>query len=185
MVKFKLGFVALIGLLVCLIIIYYSNIFDNWAYQRTGLESEGKLLDCDNVKGEKYRFDNVPIDFTGVNKGCFEGKLTSIDTYKDGVLNGLSKEWHINGILVREETYDNGLIMKSKKWYGNGGKIEKEEVWVKNEEGIRTGTVKEYYWENSQLQSIKEYSHKNLFYEDIKLISQKCWDENGENIDCN
>ena len=66
MVKFKLGFVALIGLLVCLIIIYYSNIFDNWAYQRTGLESEGKLLDCDNVKGEKYRFDNVPIDFTGV-----------------------------------------------------------------------------------------------------------------------
>ena len=165
--------------------IYYSNIFDNWAYQRTGLESEGKLLDCDNVKGEKYRFDNVPIDFTGVNKGCFEGKLTEINTYKDGVLNGLSKEWHINGILVREETYDNGLIMKSKKWYGNGGKIEKEEVWVKNEEGIRTGTVKEYYWENSQLQSIKEYSHKNLFYEDIKLISQKCWDENGENIDCN
>ena len=185
MKKFKLGFVALIGLLVCLIIIYYSNIFDNWAYQRTGLESDGKLLDCDDVKGYEYEFGNVPIDFSGVNKSCFNGKVISIDTYKDGVLNGLTKEWSISGRLVREEIFDNGLIMKSKEWYANGGKIAKEEVWVKNEEGIRTGTVKEYYWKNSQLQSIKEYSHKNLFYGDKKLISQKCWDENGNKIDCN
>lgn len=189
MKKIKLGLATIIGLILCLIIIYYSNIFDNFAYQTTGFESDGKLLDCDNVKGEEYFYfnelDSVSMDFTGVNKVCRKGKLMCFATYKDGVLNGLSKEWHNNGILVREQTYAKGLIMKSKKWYGNGGKIEEEQVWVINKDGIRTGTVKEYYWENGQLSSVREYSHKNFYYEDKKLISQKCWDLNGNKIDCN
>ena len=62
MKKIKLGLAAIIGLILCLIIIYRSNIFDNFAYQTTGFESDGKLLDCDNVKGEEILLKYTSID---------------------------------------------------------------------------------------------------------------------------
>jgi len=101
------------------------------------------------------------------------GQLRFAETYKDGELDGKSTYWHENGQKRYEATYKDGKIDGLwTLWYENGQKW--VEIAYKNgrKDGLHTG-----WHENGQKRS-------ETTFKDGELISGKCWDEDGNEIDC-
>ncbi len=93
--------------------------------------------------------------------------------YKDGRLEGMWKKWDSNGQLRFESDVTYGKRVGWEKWFYKNGQI-----WV---EGHYLGRQKngpwKMYYENGQLDM--ELHHKNG-----QIISKKCWDEDGNKIEC-
>ena len=93
---------------------------------------------------------------------------------KDGVSNGIQKQWYKNGQLETFFMTKNGIQNGvNKTWYENGQKQYESNF----KEGKTVGLVKEWY-KNGQIKY--EYILKN----DL-LINSKCFDESGTKINCN
>ena len=89
------------------------------------------------------------------------------------VVNGIVFDTVYNGQLIDEDNYKDGKrdgLCKS--WYKNGQL--KDDGNYKD--GKREGLWKSYY-ENGQLKDEGNFK-------DGELISQKCWDEKGKEIEC-
>ena len=122
-----------------------------------------------------YHYDNL---FTGIGYDVYQnGQLKSEISYKDGKYDGLSKIWYENGQLEIESNWTNhkknGL---SKTWYENGQLKSKIKIETNSKGNYIYGLSKSWY-ENGQLRSEEKITEG-------ELISRKCWDENGKEIEC-
>jgi antitoxin component YwqK of YwqJK toxin-antitoxin module len=96
-------------------------------------------------------------------------------TFKDGEIDGLTTRWYEDGqklyeryLKYKDGEFDGFFIY----WYKNGQK-ESEETY-KN--GKRDGLYTEWYRDG---QKKTEYTYK-----DEELISKECWDEDGNECEC-
>ena len=95
-------------------------------------------------------------------------------TYKDGEIDGLLTEWYENGQKESEATWkDDELDGKKTNWYENGEK--KEEMTFKD--GERNGLYT--YWRKNGQKGME------ITFIDGKWISEQCWDEAGNEKECN
>jgi hypothetical protein len=101
-----------------------------------------------------------------------DGELFKEITFKDGKKDGLYRRW--KGRSYFEGNYKDGeLDGLFKRWI-----IKYEDGFEDGEQNRRKdGTWKSYHKENGQL----KYESN---YKDGELISKKCWDEDGNEIDC-
>ncbi|MDP7366077.1 MAG: rhodanese-like domain-containing protein [Candidatus Pacebacteria bacterium] len=115
---------------------------------------------------------------TGIEKVKYEeyyknGQKYEEGTYKDGKQDGLYTVWHENGQKEKEGTYKKGNHDGLwTRWYKNGQKYEEGTY----KDGKQDGLYTEWY-DNGQKRL--EYTYK-----DGELISEECWDENGDNLNC-
>lgn len=127
------------------------------------------------------------------------GQLKSEGSYSNGYKEGLHKEWFENGILSLEGYYENNLANGEMKWYHEKGHLAATEQMKNN---IRTGLWKIYDIEDGKIGAEGEFEngkeigvwksfHENgkvsreNIWENRQVISSKCWDENGTEIECN
>jgi antitoxin component YwqK of YwqJK toxin-antitoxin module len=68
--------------------------------------------------------------FTGIGYECDDnGNLISEVCYKDGLKDGVTKEWFVNGKVSLEKSYRyNTLHGSCRRWYESGG-LESEEIY--------------------------------------------------------
>ena len=101
------------------------------------------------------------------------GQLREEGNYKDDKMVGLWKWYYYNGQLKRKET----IKMVRRKVFG---KSYYENGQLKNEGNYKDDKMEglwKFYYETGQLKSEGNYK-------DGKLISEKCWDEKGKEIEC-
>ena len=102
-----------------------------------------------------------------------DGKKKVELTLKDGKVDGLLTGWYENGQKRGEMTYKDGKEDGlHTEWYKNGQK------WYEKtyKDGEWDGLFTEWY-ENGQ-------KREERTYKDGELISSKCWDEAGNEIEC-
>lgn len=128
------------------------------------------------------------------------GQLKSEGSYMAGLKEGLHREWAENGILSVEGYYANGKANGLMKWYHERGHLAGEGKMI---DDIRVGSwticdIEENgfcidaYFENGKRHGIWKIYHehatdklwKEQTFKDDKMVSEKCWDKNGESIDC-
>jgi len=140
---------------------------------RTGIEK---------VKDEKY-YENGQKEEEGTYKGGKpDGKYTTWyengqkkeeGTFKDGKGNGLMTSWYEDGQKKGEVTFKDGeLDGLWTSWYENGQKKSEGtyKVWIKD------GLYTEWYETGQKL--------IEGTYKDGERISAECWDEDGNEIEC-
>jgi len=117
-----------------------------------------------------------------------DGQNSSIENFRNGEWEGTQTYWYEDGTKQLEVKYKNGKQNGiSKKWYKNG-QLEVETSWT---DGKSDGKVDRGWFENGQLkyQGGKGwYSNGALRYETKmeggKIIFSKCWDVDGNVIEC-
>ena len=135
------------------------------------------------VSGKVYQmFNGHKIILGEVVDGKKDGKWTGWyengqkereGTYKDGKEDGLSTTWLENGQKWYEATYKDGKIDGLwTLWYENGQKWVEIAYKNRRKDGLHT-----IWHENGQKRS-------ETTFKDGELISGKCWDEDGDEIDC-
>ena len=133
-----------------------------------------KQPSCDEMEGfQTADLDLVPEDYTGVVKYCRDGKVTDLVNYKDGKKNGLFRRWQENGQLWIEQNYKDGLRDGLQRdWYDNG------QLWYEKnyKEGKKDGLHRGWH-EDGQL-------HWEKNYKDGNLLSEKCWNKDGNEEEC-
>ena len=105
------------------------------------------------------------------------GEIQQLQTFKDGILNGPRKGWHINGQLRQEGTFENGKIIGTRRvWYDNG-KLRDEGSYKNGKlDGIRKG-----WWDNGQLKHEYTYNQNKFdgpyrkYTKDGKLEEEKIY----------
>ena len=122
-------------------------------------EHKGDYKDGEKDGPWKFYFDN--------------GQLICEENYVKGKREGLSKTYQENGNLSQEGNYKNDNQDGFWKWYHENGQVEREGN-IKDDK--QDGVWKDYY-ENGQLKT--EFNFK-----DGDLISHKCWDEDGNETEC-
>ena len=108
------------------------------------------------------------------------GSKDSSGTYKDRVIDGLWTWWYGNGQKYSEGTYKEGeRVGLWTDWYSNGEKSS-EGTYLLRED---TGKDRELdglwtsWYGNGQKNS-------EVTYKDGKLISEECWEEDGNGCEC-
>lgn len=128
------------------------------------------------------------------------GQLKEEGSYKVGLKEGLHKQWEDNGIILLEGIYSKGKANGLMKWYHEKGHLAGE---GNMEDDIRVGKWKicdveengfciEAYFKNGKRDGIWKINHENASdklwkeqtWKDDKIVSEKCWDENGIEIEC-
>jgi len=113
----------------------------------------------------------------GVNVGLLtmwykNGQKQTEATMKDGKPDGLTTGWYENGQKSGEGTYKDGKPDGSfTDWYENGQKKQEGNLKDGESDGLWTG-----WYENGQ----KKF--KDIFKDGV--IYGECWDEDGNEIDC-
>ena len=109
----------------------------------------------------------------GVGKLYYQsGELEKKLQYKNNKFHGFYKEYHKNGKLKTSGWYENGLEEGVWKSWDQNGKLSSEFDGFKN--GKSEGVMIWYYsW--GEIKSI---------YKNDKLISRKCFDTRGNQIEC-
>ena len=112
-------------------------------------------------------------------------------TFKDGELDGLWTVWYENGQKKEEGMKKDGEKFLCNSWYENGEIMVKDgngkqiDDWFENGQKKYEGTYKDgqedglstHWYENGQK---KEEGMKK----DGVVISEKCWDEDGNECEC-
>ena len=131
----------------------------------TGWYSNGQLWYENNYKNNKPH---------GISKSWYEnGRLNEIVNYSFGIQDGIDKWWSESGQLTHEWNFKNGKKEgRNIQWYDNG-QLWNESFYIN---GQRSGSCKSFH-ENGKL----EWEAK--FLKGV-ILSEKCWDENGNNIKC-
>jgi len=128
------------------------------------------------------------------------GQLKTEGNYKNGLKEGLHKEWAADGILLLEGFYEKGKANGLMKWYHEKGHLAGE---GKMKDGIRFGTwiicdveengfCIEAHFKAGKRDGIWKINHENArdklwkeqTWKDDKVVSEKCWDEKGNVIEC-
>jgi antitoxin component YwqK of YwqJK toxin-antitoxin module len=163
----------------------------------------------DGMQKEYYAYGNLRSELFFIN-GMKEGiekiyyqdfrpaRLWREETYKNGVRDGMCKEYNAGGILYRESFFINGKQEGIEKIYYPDGKKLSAERHFKN--GKREGAEK-WYFGNGKVKVELIYNDGNMevgrdyyssgrlkyesHYKNFKRISRVCYDENGNNSDCN
>ncbi|MEU8292163.1 hypothetical protein [Streptomyces pseudogriseolus] len=74
-------------------------------------------VDMDDAQRLLYRGE----PFTGEVTEHLQGKLVSLDVYRDGIQDGLSREWYKDGTPRSEGTVRDGLPRgEFREWHANG-----------------------------------------------------------------
>ena len=154
-----------------------DGLFREW-HDNGQKKGESFFKNGHKISSKKWNVDGVPyIDgkLKGVGTTWYDnGQKKSEKTYKSGEKDGLWTTWYDNGKKKSESTYKDGK--KDGLWieyYENGEK--EEELTYKDEkiDGLYTR-----WYENGE--KMYEGTFKNG-----DLISEKCWDEDGNEKDCN
>jgi len=124
---------------------------------RLGVSREG-IYNNKKFTGKEVQYDE-------------DGKLFKEITFKDGKKDGLYRRWK-GGSYFQEYYKDGELDGLSERWI-----IKYEDGFEDGEQNRRKDGTWSYHKENGQLQFEKNYIEG-------KLISSKCWDEVGNEIDC-
>ena len=138
-------------------------------------------MDIDNLidmDGLLYK-PNDDKPYTGKVFDLYDNAQKNFDgRYRNGLSNGKWTWWSEGGKMGSSGTYKNGIKNGEwTRWYENGQK--KSEVTYKDgkENGLYT-----YWYENGQKRYEGPYKvDKN----DGESISSKCWDEGGNECECN
>ena len=103
------------------------------------------------------------------------GEIQQLQTFKDGILNGPRKGWHINGQLRQEGTFEDGKIIGFRRvWYDNGQLRDEGSYKNGKLDGIRKG-----WWDNGQLKHEYTYNQNKFdgpyrkYTKDGKLEEEK------------
>jgi antitoxin component YwqK of YwqJK toxin-antitoxin module len=156
---------------------------ETWWYENGLKEGEGTFKDGIKDGLETWWYENGLKWTEGTYKyGKEDGKWTvwyengqkeGEGTFKDGEEDGLWTSWYENGLKEGEGTFKDGeLDGLWTSWYENGQK----EIEGTVKDGKEDGKWTEWY-ENGQ---IKEEAN----FKDGELISEKCWDEDGNEYGC-
>ena len=123
--------------------------------------------------GLKYHPDTKELYSGKVFKNRMGGKTEFEGSYKDGKREGKWTEWYKNGLKEKEVTYKDGKIDGLlTSWYEDGQK----RLEATYKDGKLNGKWISWY-ENGQKKQEATYKY-------WELISEKCWDEDGNEIDC-
>ena len=105
------------------------------------------------------------------------GEIQQLQTFKDGILNGPRKGWHINGQLRQEGTFEDGKIIGTRRvWYDNGQLRDEGNYKNGKLDGIRKG-----WWDNGQLKHEYTYNQNTFdgpirkYTKDGKLEEEKIY----------
>jgi antitoxin component YwqK of YwqJK toxin-antitoxin module len=101
------------------------------------------------------------------------GQMSEEGTLKNGKADGKATEWNKNGQKSLEATFKDGeLDGRETHWYVNGQKSYEGTY----KDGEKDG--KTVYWDENGQKRIEET------YKDGYRISEECWDEDGNEMDC-
>lgn len=128
------------------------------------------------------------------------GQLKSEGNYTSGLKEGLHKEWDENGILLLKGFYNRGKANGLMQWYHDKGHLAGEGQML---DDVRFGAWKicdiqengfciEAHFKNGKRDGVWKIYHesardklwKEQTFKEDKMISESCWDENGQAIDC-
>lgn len=151
-----------------------SNEYNMIAYYK-GKPFNGIAWDLHN--NQNKRTENIIKDGkpNGLSKSWYSnGNKKNFGNYKDGKRCGLAKLWYKNGQLGLISNWKDGTPDGLYIGWHENGQLDREGNF---KDGKLDGLCKKWY-ENSQLTWEK-------IYIDGEIISQKCWDEEGNEIECN
>ena len=133
-----------------------------------------KQPNCDEIEGLQIEdYDLVPEDYTGIVFRCQEGKIKELIYFKEGKEDGLARIWNLNGQLMGEGNYKDGKQDGlSRSWHSNG---QLQSEW--NLKDGKADGLSKVWNENGHLE-------QELNYLDGIVINGKCWDEDGNKIEC-
>ena len=151
----------------------------------------------DTVKFNQYKDDKKDGLWKKFHKN---GQLKEEGNYKAGLKEGLHREWGEGGIRILEGIYTKGKANGLMKWYHERGHLAGE---GNMQDDIRVGKWKicdveengfciEAYFKNGKRDGIWKINHehardklwKEQTWKDDRIVSEKCWDEKGEEIEC-
>lgn len=161
-------------------IIESFNLFD---WDQYPYESSKKILKESSKKILKEYFPSGSLRSTvlsknGVRDGQMKiyyetGELHGEFPVVDGKENGIRKQYYKSGELEFESIFINGFEEGPYKFYGEKGNINQEGIFKKS---LVNGLVKDYY-PNGKLK-------KERVFNNGEVNSQKCWDEDGNETEC-
>jgi len=101
-----------------------------------------KILNYDDTINKDKKIYSVKDNnlFTGAVIKRENNDVTEITFFKDGINEGVSYNYYLNGNLEREQVFENNSLI-SEKFYDQNGKIIKEYQFNK----LRNGILKKYY----------------------------------------
>jgi len=146
--------------------LYLDNILDNLPYL---------FYDSWENYGQKRKVvDYLDGTKDGLSTEWYEnGQLQEEGHYKEGKLEGLWRRYFDNGILSIKGNYKDDKQEGFWKSYYDNGQLYLDRIY---KDGKLEGLWKSYY-DNGQLKY--EWNYK-----EGELISQKCWDEEGNEKEC-
>lgn len=117
--------------------------------------------------------------------------------YKDGKKDGLWREFDENDQLISEGYYTEGKANGLMKWYWKGNLVaygdmkndKRHGLWKICDFEIQSNCIEANFNKDKKVGTWK-ILHENgklaqeQYYNDGKLVSKKCWDENGAEIKC-
>lgn len=101
--------------------------------------------EVDMDHGQRLLYRGQP--FTGEVEERSGGAVISLDSYVDGVQDGLSREWYKDGTLRSEATVREGRpVGVAREWHPNG-ELASEQVFAEN--GLTM--LKDFHWDENGL----------------------------------
>lgn len=157
----------------------------------TGTSNNKSIILNDSIPtNKKYNIDEIikinkliyqktdSTLITGEVRFFYEtGEVKQLQTFKNGILNGPRKGWHINGQLRQEGAFEDGKIIGTRRvWYDNG-KLRDEGNYKNGKlDGIRKG-----WWDNGKLKHEYTYNQNKFdgpyrkYTKDGKLEEEKIY----------
>ncbi len=182
---FKTKFILVIFLIFVLPIASYGQELSGGKETRKEYYPDGKLMSlCEYTKeglldgtcktydiegtlfSENTYKDNIQ---TGRKTLYQNGTLQRMDTYRDGKMNGPSKQYYESGKLKSETTYKDGKLVGPAKGYHESGMLKSELTY---KDGKAIGPFKQYY-ENGKLK------FETTYWDGQAIGAWKEYDENG------
>ena len=155
-------------------------------------------MNCEDLEGLQIAdFNDVPDKYSGIAFECYNGKVKAMGNVKDGKWTGLVRSWWDNGQLEGEAYFKDGKPQGTvRSWSPNGtrdaeinvkdGKMDGLSIaWDDNDilmekrnykKGKQDGLQRSWY-NNGVLR-------KESNFKDGELLNSKCWDEQGNEVEC-
>lgn len=170
---------------------------NNKNYKKPSTEINDNLITQDNFNLNKYKNDEKHGLWREYYKN---GQLKSEANYVEGEKEGMYREWLENGTKSVEGIYENGKANGLMIWYHEGGNV----AGMGNMIGdIRVGKWKicdieengfciEAYFKIGKRHGIWKINYvdvdklwKEQTFKEDQLISERCFDKKGKEIECN
>ena len=154
-------------------------------------------IGCRKQTNEKSKNTQFKTDSTLLVSGSNKNDTVIYNKLKDGKKNGLWREYDENNQLAAEGFYENGKANGLMKWYFEGVLVAKGNMKNDKRDGIwkicdvhnKSNCIEAKFKDDKKV-GIWKILHENgklwkeQNWEEGKVISEKCWDENGNQIKC-